>query len=88
MARAGFVVFSYFILNPLLLLLIIRYILVINEITFLWLFGIYGYSYTVYVVTTALNVVPLDWLRWAFLIGSAIVSFFVIMSELWRVMHQ
>ena len=62
--------------------------MVIEEITYLWLLGIYGYSYTIYVITTALNVVPIDWLRWVFLSASAVVSFFVIVVELWRVMKE
>lgn len=77
-------VFFYFTLNPLMELLIIRYMLNIEDVQYLWLLGIYGYSYTCYVATTGLVTVPLEWLRWALLSTSAIVSYCVILAELWR----
>jgi hypothetical protein len=87
-ARSAFVVYFYFVLNPLLLLLIIKYVMNIMEVQYLWLFGIYGYSYTIFVITTALNVVPLEWLRWSFLIGSGVVSLSTIITEMFRLMRH
>jgi hypothetical protein len=83
-ARSSFVVFFFFTLNPLMEMLIIRYVLNIEEVQYLWLLGTYGYSYTCYVATTGLVIIPLDWLRWALLSTSAIVSLCVIVAELWR----
>lgn len=82
-ARAAFVCIAYFILNPLLLLLLIKYILWVPDIQYLWLFAIYGYSFTVFIITTALNVVPIDWLKWVFLAVSGCVSLFFIFSEMY-----
>jgi hypothetical protein len=81
-ARAAFVCIAYFIANPFLLMLLIKYVLMVNEIQFLWLFAIYGYSFTIFVITTALNVVPLEWLRWVFLGVSGGVSLMFIITEM------
>lgn len=83
-AKCAFVVYFYFLLNPLFILLIVKYTMNIAEISFLWLFGIYGYSFTVFILTTVLNVVPLEWLRWAFVVASGLVSLCVIIAELVR----
>ena len=82
-ARAAFVCIAYFIANPLLLLLLIKYVLMVNEIQYIWLFAIYGYSFTIFVITTALNVVPLDWLKWVFLGVSGVVSILFIWTEMY-----
>lgn len=82
-ARAGFVCVAYFLLNPLMLLLLIKYVLWVPDIQYLWLFAIYGYSFTIFIITTALNVVPIDWLRWVFLGISGLVSLFFIFSEMY-----
>jgi hypothetical protein len=65
-------------------LLIIKYVLTIEHIEYLWLFAIHGYSYTIFVLTTALNIVPLEWLRWTLLGVSALVCLSVMISELHR----
>ena len=82
-ARAGFVCIAYFLLNPLLLMLLIKYVLMVQEVRFLWLFAIYGYSFTIFIITTVLNVVPLEWLRWVFLGVSGFVSFFFVCVEMY-----
>jgi hypothetical protein len=82
-ARAAFVCIAYFIANPFLLLLLIKYVLMIPEIEFLWLFAIYGYSFTIFVITTILNVIPMDWLRWVFLGVSGVVSLLFIWTEMY-----
>jgi hypothetical protein len=82
-ARAGFVCIGYFIINPLFLLLLIKYVLWVPEVQYIHLFVIYGYSYTIFVITTALNVVPLSWLRWVFLAVSGLVSLFFIWTEVY-----
>jgi len=85
-ARAGFVCIAYFLLNPLLLLLLIKYVLMVDQVRFLWLFAIYGYSFTIFIITTVLNVVPLDWLRWVFLGVSGFVSFFFVCVEMYSLL--
>lgn len=87
-ARAGFVCIAYFILNPLLLMLLIKYVLMVPQIQFLWLFAIYGYSFTIFIITTVLNVVPLDWLRWVFLGVSGLVSLFFIWVEMYTLLKD
>jgi hypothetical protein len=82
-ARAAFVCIAYFIANPFLIMLLIKYVLMIDEVQFLWLFAIYGYSFTIFVITTALNVIPLDWLRWVFLGVSGAVSLMFIWTEMY-----
>ena len=70
-------------------MLIVRYVMnVENQVTYIWAYGIYGYSYTIYMLTTALNIVPLEWLRWSTLIASAIVSFTVIIAEIGRNLRE
>lgn len=81
-ARAGFVCVAYFILNPLMLLLLIKYVLFVPDIEYLWLFSIYGYSFTIFIITTALNVVPMETLKWVFLGISGFISLFFIISEI------
>lgn len=51
---------------------------------FLWLFAIYGYSFTIFIITTVLNVVPLEWLRWVFIGVSGFVSFFFVVVEMYQ----
>ena len=87
-ARAGFVCIAYFLLNPLLLLLLIKYVLWIPDVQYLWLFSIYGYSFTIFIITTGLNVVPLEWLRWVFLGVSGLVSLFFIWSEMYAMLRH
>lgn len=82
-ARAAFVCIAYFIANPFLLMLLIKYVLMIDEVQFLWLFAIYGYSFTIFVITTALNVIPMEWLRWVFLGVSGAVSLMFIWTEMY-----
>eukprot|EP00347_Sterkiella_histriomuscorum_P018231 403346293 len=82
-ARAAFVCIAYFVTNPLLLLLLIKYVLWIPEVQYLWIFSIYGYSFTIFVITTALNVVPIEWMKWVFLGVSGVVSLFAIISEMY-----
>ncbi|CDW84789.1 UNKNOWN [Stylonychia lemnae] len=81
-AQAAFVCVAYFILNPLLLFLLIKYVLWVSDIQYIWLFAIYGYSFTIFIITTGLNVVPITWLKWVFLAVSGIVSLFFIVSEI------
>ena len=64
------------------MMLIIKYVLNIEEVVYLWLFGIYGYSYTIFLITTALNIIPLEWLRWSLLGVSATVSLIVVLTEI------
>jgi hypothetical protein len=85
-ARAGFVCIAYFLLNPLLLLLMIKYVLMVPQVQYLWLFAIYGYSFTIFIITTVLNVVPLEWLRWVFLGVSGLVSLFFICGEMYQLL--
>jgi len=80
-ARSSFVIFAYFITIPLMMMLLIKYVLNIEEVQYLWLFGIYGYSYTVFLLTSALNIIPLEWLRWSLLGVSATVSLIVVLTE-------
>lgn len=87
-ARAAFVLIAYFILNPLMLLLLIKYVLWVPDIQYLWLFAIYGYSFTIFIITTALNVVPIDWMKWVFLSVSGVVSLFFIFSEMYALIKH
>lgn len=87
-ARAGFVCVAYFLLVPLLLLLLIKYVLMVPEVQYLWLFAIYGYSFTIFIITTVLNVVPLEWLRWTFLGVSGLVSLFFIIVEMYAMIKN
>ena len=87
-ARAAFVCMAYFIANPLLLMLLIKYVLMVSEIEFLWIFGISGSSVTIFVITTALNVVPIEWLKWVFLGVSGGVSLMFIIYEMFVLLRS
>ena len=65
-------------------MLILKYVLVIEFVSYIWLFGVYGYSFTVFVLTLPLNIIPQEWLRWTFLSASALISLCVISAELTR----
>lgn len=82
-ARAGFVCLGYFIINPLMVLLLVKYILWVSDIEYLWIFAVYGYSFTVFIIATALSMVPIDWLKWVFLATSGVVSLFFIAMEMY-----
>jgi hypothetical protein len=87
-ARAGFVCIAYFLINPLILMLLVKYVLWVPDIRYIWLFSIYGYSFTIFIITTFLNVVPIDWLRWAFLGVSGVVSLFFIWTEMYNLLKN
>ena len=87
-ARAAFVCLAYFIANPFLLMLLIKYVLMVPEIEFLWIFAIYGYSFTIFLITTALNVVPIEWLKWVFLGLSGFVSLMFIIYEMFVILRN
>jgi hypothetical protein len=87
-ARAAFVCIAYFLLNPLLLLLLIKYVLWVPDVQYLWLFSIYGYSFTIFIITTGLYVVPIEWLRWTFLGVSGAISLLFICSEMYAMIKN
>jgi hypothetical protein len=82
-ARAGFVCIGYFIANPFLLMILIKYVLMVPDFEYLWIFSIYGYSFTIFIITTALNVLPIEWLKWVFLGVSGGVSLMFIVVEMY-----
>jgi len=82
-AQNAFVVFAYFLLNPLMMMLLIKYILWVPSVQYLWMFAIYSYSFTIFIVTIALTVIPIPWMRWVFLSVSGLVSFFFIVAEMY-----
>ena len=55
----------------------------VPEFEYLWIFSIYGYSFTIFIITTALNVLPIDWLKWVFLGVSGGVSLMFIVVEMY-----
>ena len=69
-------------------LLLIKYILWVPDMRYLWLFAIYGYSFTIFIITTVLNVIPIDWLKWVFLGVSGAVSLFFIFSEMYALIKN
>jgi hypothetical protein len=81
-ARAAFVCIGYFVINPLMLYLITKYVLFVHEIRYLWIFAIYGYSFTIFTITTAVYIVPIDWLRWVLLSLSGVTSLYFILAEM------
>jgi len=83
-ARTGFVCLAYFLLNPLMLLLLIKYVLWVPDVEYLWLFAIYGYSFTVFIITIFLTVVPIEWMKWVFLGISGVCSLFFISKEMYQ----
>lgn len=87
-ATATFVIVAYFLVNPLMVLLITKYVLFIHEMRFLWVFAIYGYSFTIFLFTTILVIIPVEWLRWVFLGVSGFNSWFFILSELYVVLKD
>jgi hypothetical protein len=65
-----------------MLFLITRYVLFVSHIEYLWIFSIYGYSFMIFLFTTVLNIIPINWLRWVFLSLSGFNSFYFITSEM------
>ena len=79
---------AYFLVNPLMILLITKYVLFIHEMRFLWIFAIYGYSFTIFLCTTILVTIPIEWLRWVFLGVSGFTSWFFIVAEIYVVLKD
>ena len=69
-------------------MLLIKYVLMVSEIEFIWIFAIYGYSFTIFLITTALNVVPIEWLKWVFLGLSGGVSLMFIIYEMFVILRS
>jgi hypothetical protein len=65
-----------------MLFLITKYVLWVDEIRYLWIFAIYGYSFAIFVVTTPLNDIPVSWVKWIVLCASAVISMYFIISEM------
>lgn len=82
-ARAAFVMVAYFILNPLMLYLLCKYVAFVDYIRFLWIFSIYGYSFASFLITTALTIVPVDWMDWTVLSFSGVISMLFIFVEMY-----
>lgn len=87
-ATASFVMVAYFIFNPLMILLITKYVLFVHDMKFLWIFAIYGYSFTIFMFTTILIVIPIEWLRWVFLGLSGLTSVIFIIMEVYVIMRD
>lgn len=81
--RAAFVMIGYFILNPLMLYLLAKYVVWVQYIEYTWIFCIYGYSFTTFIITTALTVVPVSWMNWAVLGYSGFMSMLFIFMEMY-----
>ena len=56
-ARAAFVMLAYFFLNPLMLFLLAKYVTRIKNIHYAYLFSIYGYSFTSFIICIGLTVI-------------------------------
>jgi hypothetical protein len=82
-ARAAFVLVGYFLLNPLMLLLLCKYVAWISDIKYFYIFSIYGYSFTIFIITIALTVIPVTWMNWVVLIYSGINSMLAIFIEMY-----
>lgn len=82
-AVSGFIMISYFILNPLMIMLLAKYVLWIQYIEYTYIFSIYGYSFTAFIVGIALTVIPRDWLNWTVLIYAAATSLLSIFIEMY-----
>ena len=88
MATAAFVLVGYFFFNPFMILLITKYVLFIHEMKYLWLFAIYGYSFTIFIITTILVLLPIDALDWIFLGTSGAISCFFILIEVYHLIRD
>ena len=74
---------GYFIFNPIMLYLLSKYVVWVDYIRFLWIFSIYGYSFASFLITTALTVVPWDFIDWTVLIYSGLISMLFIFIEMY-----
>lgn len=83
-ARAAFVMIGYFILNPLMIYLISKYVCWIQYMEYLWIFSIYGYSFTCFIVAMALTVIPVDWMNWVVLGYSGGISMMFLFIEMYQ----
>ena len=82
-AVAGFIMIAYFILNPLMLLLLAKYVVWIQYIEYTYIFSIYGYCFTSFIVGIALTVIPTTWMNWAVLIYAGVNSLLSIFIEMY-----
>jgi hypothetical protein len=87
-ATAAFVIVAYFVVNPLMILLITKYVLFVHDMKFFYIFAIYGYSFTIFLITMFLVIIPIDWLRWVFLGVSGMVSWFFIIIEVYVLIKE
>lgn len=87
-ARAAFVMIAYFVFNPLMLYLLSKYVVFVEYIKFLWIFSIYGYSFTSFIITTALTVIPVDMMDWCVLIYSGLISMIFIFMEMYELIEH
>eukprot|EP00349_Pseudokeronopsis_sp_Brazil_P002204 CAMPEP_0202963170 /NCGR_PEP_ID=MMETSP1396-20130829/7161_1 /ASSEMBLY_ACC=CAM_ASM_000872 /TAXON_ID= /ORGANISM="Pseudokeronopsis sp., Strain Brazil" /LENGTH=159 /DNA_ID=CAMNT_0049684165 /DNA_START=627 /DNA_END=1102 /DNA_ORIENTATION=- len=86
-AEACFVLVLYFVGNPLMILLLTKFVLFIHDLKFMWVLAIYGYSFSIFMLTVLLNVVPVDWAQWVFLGVSGVISWLFIMLEIYEVIR-
>ena len=86
--KAAFVMFGYFILNPLMILLLSKYVLWVSHIEYLWVFSIYGYSFSIFIIMMAFTVLPIDWLNWTVLCYAGFISMLFIFLEMYTLIKQ
>ena len=74
---------GYFLLNPLMIMLLCKYVAWISDIKYLYIFSIYGYSFTTFILTIPLTVIEGDWVNWVVLGYSGCNSMLAIFIEMY-----
>ena len=82
-AVAGFIMIAYFLLNPLMIMLLCKYVVWIQYIEYTYIFSIYGYSFASFILCIGLTIIPKDWMNWAVLIYAGVNSLLSIFVEMY-----
>lgn len=79
-AKAASLCCTYFLLNPLLLFLVAKFVLLIQEIRYLHLFTVYGYSFSSFILMSVLYVLPLEMTH----VLSALIASFISLTFIFK----
>jgi len=87
-STAAFVCILYFFATPLALIFLARHLLNIQSLKYTWVFAVYGYSFSSFIVFSLVYIFPIPLLRWLMLLGAGFNSMFFIFKEMKEIIEE
>jgi uncharacterized membrane protein SpoIIM required for sporulation len=87
-ASASFLMICYFFLNPLVLYGLANYVLLIPNVKYLYLFTVYGYSFSSFILMSVLYIVPQSFTHILTVFYAGTISLTFIFKELRQLIEE